>query len=52
MNAAQDAFLRTGVIDMALLTEEKMNKPSIWNQALKAVKGDSMNEMVERWTAC
>ena len=35
---------------MALLTEEKMNKPSIWNQALKAVKGDSMNEMVEQFT--
>ena len=35
---------------MALLTEEKTSKPSIWNQALKVVKGDSMNEMVEQFT--
>lgn len=35
---------------MALLTEEKTSKPSLWNQALKVVKGDSMNEMVEQFT--
>ncbi len=36
---------------MALLTEEKAaNKPSIWNQALKVVKGDSTNELVEQFT--
>lgn len=34
---------------MALLTEEK-TKPSLWNQALKAVKGDSTNELVEQFT--
>ncbi len=34
---------------MALLTEEKQ-KPSLWNQALKAVKGDSTNELVEQFT--
>ena len=35
---------------MAMLTEEKNAKPSLWNQALKAVKGDSMSEMVEQFT--
>ena len=35
---------------MALLTDERTNKPSIWNQALKAVKGDTMNELVEQFT--
>ena len=34
---------------MALIAEEKNGKPSIWNQALKVVKGD-MNEMVEQFT--
>ncbi len=35
---------------MPMLTEEKTNKPSLWNQALKVVKGDSMNELVEQFT--
>ena len=35
---------------MAMLTEEKTAKPSLWNQALKVVKGDSMNDMVEQFT--
>ncbi len=35
---------------MAMLTDEKTNKPSIWDQALKVVKGDSMNELVEQFT--
>ena len=35
---------------MAMLTEEKNAKPSIWNQALKVVKGEGMNEMVEQFT--
>lgn len=36
---------------MALLTEEKTaNKPSLWNQALKVVKGDSTSELVEQFT--
>ena len=35
---------------MALLTDEKTNKPSLWNQALKAVKGDSTTELVEQFT--
>lgn len=35
---------------MAMLTEEKTAKPSLWNQALKVVKGDSMSEMVEQFT--
>ena len=34
---------------MAVLTEEKQ-KPSLWNQALKVVKGDSTNELVEQFT--
>jgi len=34
---------------MAMLTEEKQ-KPSLWNQALKVVKGDSDNELVEQFT--
>ncbi len=34
---------------MALQTEEK-NKPSLWNQALKVVKGDSTTELVEQFT--
>ncbi len=33
---------------MLSTTEEK--KPSLWNQALKAVKGDSTNELVEQFT--
>ena len=32
------------------LTEEKTGKPSIWNQALKVVKGDSTTELVEQFT--
>ena len=35
---------------MALPTEEKTNKPSLWNQALKVVKGDSTKELVEQFT--
>ena len=35
---------------MAMLTEEKIAKPSLWNQALKVVKGDSLNDMVEQFT--
>ena len=35
---------------MAVQNEEKANKPSIWNQALKVVKGDSTNELVEQFT--
>lgn len=35
---------------MALLTEEKTTKPSLWNQALKVVKGDSTGELVEQFT--
>ena len=35
---------------MSMLTEEKTAKPSLWNQALKVVKGDSMNDMVEQFT--
>lgn len=35
---------------MAMLTEEKTNKPSLWNQALKVVKGDSTTELVEQFT--
>lgn len=35
---------------MALLTEEKTNKPSLWKQALKTVKGDSTTELVEQFT--
>ena len=35
---------------MPMLTEEKTAKPSLWNQALKVVKGDSMNDMVEQFT--
>ena len=35
---------------MALLSEEKPQKPSIWNQALKVVKGDGMNDLVEQFT--
>ena len=36
---------------MALLTEDKTaNKPSLWNQALKVVKGDSTTELVEQFT--
>ena len=34
---------------MAMLTDEKQ-KPSLWNQALKVVKGDSTNELVEQFT--
>ena len=34
---------------MAMLTEEKQ-KPSLWNQALKVVKGDSTTELVEQFT--
>lgn len=35
---------------MALLEEKTTNKPSLWNQALKAVKGDSTTELVEQFT--
>lgn len=36
---------------MALLTEEKAGgKPSLWNQAIKAVKGDSTADLVEQFT--
>ncbi len=35
---------------MALLTDEKTNKPSLWKQALKTVKGDSTAELVEQFT--
>lgn len=35
---------------MAVLPDEKQAKPSIWNQALKVVKGDSANELVEEFT--
>lgn len=35
---------------MVMQTEEKGAKPSLWNQALKVVKGDSMTEMVEQFT--
>ena len=35
---------------MAMLTEEKTAKPSLWNQALKVVKGDNMSDMVEQFT--
>lgn len=35
---------------MAMQTEEKTNKPSLWNQALKVVKGDSTSELVEQFT--
>lgn len=35
---------------MALMTDEKTGKPSIWNQALKVVKGDSTTELVEQFT--
>ncbi len=30
--------------------EEKTIKPSLWDQALKAVKGDSTKELVEQFT--
>ena len=32
------------------MTEEKTGKPSLWNQALKVVKGDSTTELVEQFT--
>lgn len=35
---------------MAVTTEEKNGKPSLWSQALKVVKGDSTNELVEQFT--
>ena len=35
---------------MALLEEKNGNKPSLWNQALKVVKGDSATELVEQFT--
>lgn len=35
---------------MALLEEKNTNKPSLWNQALKAVKGDATSELVEQFT--
>lgn len=36
---------------MALSAEEKSGgKPSLWNQALKAVKGDATAELVEQFT--
>jgi polyhydroxyalkanoate synthesis regulator phasin len=33
-----------------MATEEKTNKPSLWNQALKVVKGDGTTELVEQFT--
>ena len=35
---------------MPMLTEEKTTKPSLWDQAMKVVKGDSMTDMVEQFT--
>lgn len=35
---------------MSMLTEEKTNKPSLWTQALKVVKGDSTKDLVEQFT--
>lgn len=37
---------------MALLTDERSGstKPSLWDQALKAVKGDSTSALVEQFT--
>ena len=35
---------------MPMLTEEKATKPSLWDQAMKVVKGDSMTDMVEQFT--
>ena len=35
---------------MALPTDEKSSKPSLWSQALKVVKGDSTTELVEQFT--
>ena len=35
---------------MALQTEEKAGKPSLWNQAMKVVKGDGTAELVEQFT--
>lgn len=35
---------------MSMLTEEKTNKPSLWTQALKVVKGDSTKDLVEQLT--
>lgn len=35
---------------MTILEEKTANKPSLWNQALKAVKGDSATELVEQFT--
>lgn len=36
---------------MTVSSEEKTaNKPSLWNQALKVVKGDSASELVEQFT--
>lgn len=32
------------------MTDEKATKPSLWNQALKVVKGDSTAELVEQFT--
>ena len=32
------------------MTDEKATKPSLWNQALKVVKGDSTTELVEQFT--
>lgn len=43
-------FLRTGVNEMVMQTEEKATKPSLWDQALKVVKGDSTKELVEAFT--
>lgn len=33
-----------------MATDERANKPSLWNQALKAVKGDGTAELVEQFT--
>ena len=35
---------------MAVQTEERPDKPSLWSQALKVVKGESTAELVEQFT--
>lgn len=35
---------------MAMQPEEKTNKPSLWQQAIRTVKGDSATELVEQFT--
>lgn len=36
--------------DEKQLTRQQSSKPSLWNQALKAVKGDNTSELVEQFT--